>query len=316
MPTHERSQSGCWTCRARKKKCDECYPVCTSCEVRGITCHYGLRPEWMDGAVREKRVLSEFQRIIKENLKKRRSYQHSTTPRHHIQPPRPVQNIEIDLSSIFQAKAFDETQSGRPASNASISHYGLKEPGANSIPSPPDSTFTAPSYCDGGPDAEPTLLMHYLDSVFPLQFTCYTPPVTELGRGWLLALLTRTKPLYHIALALGAYYMQDALSKTNRKQCRQKFVEASEKHHAIAFRELQTQIAGLSCPTEMSLRGTIETLACIIQMISFEVDQSSSSESCRKANKLCSCSEDPAASIQIEKASKIAGRSTSVPPLP
>jgi hypothetical protein len=33
-------------------------------------------------------------------------------------------------------------------------------------------------------DQESTLLMNYLDHVFPLQFNFYVPPVMELGRGW------------------------------------------------------------------------------------------------------------------------------------
>jgi hypothetical protein len=113
--------------------------------------------------------------------------------------------------------------------------------------------------------------MNYLDNVFPLQFNCYVPPATELGRGWLLALLTRTKPLFHAALALSAYFMHFILKNTDpsRTSCINNHWEEMKRHHALAFKELQLQIAGLKdCG---ALTSTIETVAGIFQLISFEV---------------------------------------------
>lgn len=44
-----RSTQGCWTCRLRKKKCDENHPSCVRCTSLGIACDgYGPRPYWMD----------------------------------------------------------------------------------------------------------------------------------------------------------------------------------------------------------------------------------------------------------------------------
>jgi C6 transcription factor Pro1 len=48
--------------------------------------------------------------------------------------------------------------------------------------------------------------MHFLDKIFPLQYLMYAPEILEGGRSWLLALLFRTKPLYHAALALSSYH--------------------------------------------------------------------------------------------------------------
>lgn len=55
-PTHStnkqlasRSTQGCWTCRLRKKKCDENHPSCFRCTSLQIACDgYGPRPYWMD----------------------------------------------------------------------------------------------------------------------------------------------------------------------------------------------------------------------------------------------------------------------------
>jgi hypothetical protein len=41
-----------------------------------------------------------------------------------------------------------------------------------------------------------SLLMHFFDHVVPRLFRFYNPSVLEGGRGWLLSILIRTKPLY------------------------------------------------------------------------------------------------------------------------
>lgn len=52
-----RSFSGCWTCRLRRKKCDEQHPVCNGCVALNITCYYDLeKPEWMDGGPKQVRT--------------------------------------------------------------------------------------------------------------------------------------------------------------------------------------------------------------------------------------------------------------------
>ncbi|CDK29250.1 unnamed protein product [Kuraishia capsulata CBS 1993] len=43
-----RSTKGCWTCKLRKKKCDEVQPNCDRCTKSGIEClGYGEKPSWI-----------------------------------------------------------------------------------------------------------------------------------------------------------------------------------------------------------------------------------------------------------------------------
>lgn len=43
----ERTRAGCWTCRARRKKCDERRPHCTTCTRLGLACDgYAVRLRW------------------------------------------------------------------------------------------------------------------------------------------------------------------------------------------------------------------------------------------------------------------------------
>lgn len=60
MPTssrNERNRAGCWTCRARRKKCDETRPQCTTCCKLGLDCEgYGLRLKWGDPRAKPSRT--------------------------------------------------------------------------------------------------------------------------------------------------------------------------------------------------------------------------------------------------------------------
>ncbi|KAH8817350.1 fungal-specific transcription factor domain-containing protein [Xylogone sp. PMI_703] len=65
MPDH-RSTLGCWTCRLRRKKCDEVHPCCSACRNLEIECDgYGPKPDWMDGGAKERLHLEELKRSIK-----------------------------------------------------------------------------------------------------------------------------------------------------------------------------------------------------------------------------------------------------------
>ncbi|GFF37536.1 transcriptional regulatory protein pro-1 [Aspergillus udagawae] len=57
---HKRSRSGCFTCRLRRKKCDEKHPACGACSNLCVKCEY-KRPIWWGNA--------EQRRIQKERIK-------------------------------------------------------------------------------------------------------------------------------------------------------------------------------------------------------------------------------------------------------
>jgi hypothetical protein len=78
IPTMEvktRSNGGCWTCRCRRKKCDERAQPCETCESLRLPCHgYGERPGWMDGDIQEKAQALAFKALVKhQTTLKRRS---------------------------------------------------------------------------------------------------------------------------------------------------------------------------------------------------------------------------------------------------
>jgi hypothetical protein len=72
-PAMPRKTTGCWTCRARKKKCDDGRPSCAACTLRAITCYgYEAKPAWMDGGDEEKDMLRTMKQRAKESYSQRR----------------------------------------------------------------------------------------------------------------------------------------------------------------------------------------------------------------------------------------------------
>ncbi|KAL4754145.1 hypothetical protein BDW72DRAFT_148062 [Aspergillus terricola var. indicus] len=41
-----RTRSGCWSCKKRRRRCDEKKPSCSGCLKRGLPCHYAIRLLW------------------------------------------------------------------------------------------------------------------------------------------------------------------------------------------------------------------------------------------------------------------------------
>lgn len=61
-----RNTRGCYTCRLRRKKCDETHPYCSTCSSLSITCYgYGTKPDWMDKGEKERAMAN----LIKEKVK-------------------------------------------------------------------------------------------------------------------------------------------------------------------------------------------------------------------------------------------------------
>jgi hypothetical protein len=67
-----RSKQGCWTCRLRKKKCDEGRPYCSTCESLSITCYgFGPKPDWMNNGEKERAVANSLKEIVKHTSRRK-----------------------------------------------------------------------------------------------------------------------------------------------------------------------------------------------------------------------------------------------------
>ncbi|ETN38433.1 uncharacterized protein HMPREF1541_06468 [Cyphellophora europaea CBS 101466] len=61
---HRRSRSGCFTCRLRRKKCDEGRPKCKACRHLGLTCEY-KRPLWWSNNETRRKQKDDIKELIK-----------------------------------------------------------------------------------------------------------------------------------------------------------------------------------------------------------------------------------------------------------
>ncbi|KAK3383358.1 fungal-specific transcription factor domain-containing protein [Lasiosphaeria ovina] len=61
---HRRSRTGCYTCRLRRKKCDEGSPMCTACKHLGLVCEY-KRPMWWSNNDARRKHKDDIKMIIK-----------------------------------------------------------------------------------------------------------------------------------------------------------------------------------------------------------------------------------------------------------
>ncbi|KFY03746.1 hypothetical protein O988_01257 [Pseudogymnoascus sp. VKM F-3808] len=203
------SKQGCWTCRLRKKKCDEGHPQCSTCESLSIPCHgYGPKPDWMDGGDDERAVANSIKEVVKHTS--RRKAANSAKQR--------------DPAKIAPKSA--------PVTESSASPIEIED---SDIPNPASSAD------------ESALLMHFLDHVFSLQFPVYRPSIQDGGRGWLLSALLQTKSLYHGALALSAYHRRTAASAVLSQPSQIASLVQQEKHLETCIKSLN-MFTQTSCP--------------------------------------------------------------------
>ena len=58
---------GCWSCRARRKRCDGKTPRCNTCDRLGIDCagFDTIRPSWMDGGAEQRAYCGWLKNVVK-----------------------------------------------------------------------------------------------------------------------------------------------------------------------------------------------------------------------------------------------------------
>lgn len=93
----QRSKTGCWTCRLRRKKCNEGGPPCANCESRGVFCHgYGPKPPWKDRGEKEKEQAGKLQ------IQPRQRWSNSKNPSGDILPHSPAMGASNNNSDCSQ----------------------------------------------------------------------------------------------------------------------------------------------------------------------------------------------------------------------
>jgi C6 transcription factor Pro1 len=296
-----RKTTGCWTCRARKKKCDDARPACSACTLRSITCYgYDTKPIWMDGGPAEKDMMDAVQRHIKESYRLRRTRRCKFSGRNndnlsqHGYGSGATQGSPVESPS--SASAWPEQKSGLTTDDAPARlqlitppycrdccvtikkfcdhkrcHLDLHCPHStcichprNADPSPPSLTpisFT---------EAELNLIMYYLDHIFPRIAPFFRYSAADNGRGWLLNLFLRIRPLYSAVICLSAcdkaQFVLGPLTDVPQPY------HDLEMQHLQSVADLRDHLDQLATKTGASQTAAgVEALVCIIHLIYFEV---------------------------------------------
>ncbi|KAK6527153.1 hypothetical protein TWF281_010346 [Arthrobotrys megalospora] len=95
VPTrHVRTRTGCWTCRFRKKKCDEGRPACEQCSHLRLICDgYDGQPVWMKDPVKAEEKKAEIKKQMVRRSRRRKKIQDPTRPQLPSQRSNPPANL-------------------------------------------------------------------------------------------------------------------------------------------------------------------------------------------------------------------------------
>jgi C6 transcription factor Pro1 len=306
-----RSKGGCWTCRVRRKKCDEVNPACLMCASLHLPCYgYGPKPAWMDRGVKEREVAKILRNTVKQTLSLQRlrlSRQSSGADRTLPDEPAPQSHLygasSCDVSSAEDVPDVDSlllecltstgpsctvsSSDGRSNLGAFGSHDAHSSHESPESPNPAAAVIAGAARNEANDliltnqswsvlpvqfeEDQASLLMHFFDHVLPLQFRFYNPSILEGGRGWLLSILTRTKPLYHVALSLAAYHQQSILVRDGGISCTASLAKLQERH-IECIKVLRCHLNKFPIGTQANTcEDDIEIMACITLLIALEV---------------------------------------------
>ncbi|ETS75014.1 hypothetical protein PFICI_13498 [Pestalotiopsis fici W106-1] len=306
-PGKIRSTQGCWTCRLRRKKCDEQKPNCSICASLEITCLYSdKKPEWMDGGIREKKMSDHLKAMVKAKANERREKKWASeieVDGHHSEASTATSNDAM-LADSMADHTLDSNTDHEMGNSSGPSMYtpgtSATEGSPTAHPSP-DDQMARPSLqvfepvlaesdisghvdvhikphakkpCpDDESERELNFSMLYLDYVVPYMSPFYRPPLLQGGRGWLLVLLMRNKSLFHTALSLASYFFSVMVNKTmlGHEDCQQRNWSELQKQQRLSIESLQKSLQCLNSHGVANLfHESIRSLECIIQMISFD----------------------------------------------
>lgn len=286
MSAKTRSNAGCWTCRLRRKKCDERKPVCNSCGALEITCYSDdAKPDWMDGGPKQKAMAEKIKAQVKKQASQRRDRKYMGMLEAGTRDvdlnsdsgrTASTNNGDHNFESIGMSAASDtDATSGLGMGSAPASS---NTSGASPKDIPWHTQFLVnPEDASGatGASMEVHFVMIYLDYVFPRLFPFYRPPILAGGRGWILDVLQSNKSVWHTTISLASYFFSIVMADGDKmhEECTNRMVHQLQSQLEMGLLELQRVMgtinsAVVSCA---SVRDKLLVLQAILQMLIFEV---------------------------------------------
>lgn len=159
MSNGRRTKSGCWTCRLRRKKCDEEGLPCLNCSTRGVFCHgYGVKPSWKDRGEQEKEEASRLQMRFRRRRKSR---------------PDPISIHADNAEQSFTAGLASSLDSGSQGQSSSP-NFSAQFPSATITPLSENIDFDTLNTLNVQPDSSWTM---DLDAIL------FDPPAVDMSNN-------------------------------------------------------------------------------------------------------------------------------------
>ncbi|KAF7562827.1 hypothetical protein G7046_g1326 [Stylonectria norvegica] len=271
-----RSFDGCWTCRLRRKKCDEKRPACDTCGALHITCYYGQdKPEWMDGAARQKEMAEQLKREVKERARHRRGEPPAHAANDRVSSDR-VSSSEDGTSDSVTLATLSLGQ-GHTVSPATSTRNGtsfeeIREPYSetSTMPTKPNCAFISKNQSNGKDlgRSDTILLMFYLEHLLPFLFPFYRPSLLQGGRAWILEMMISSPVIRQATLCQSSYFFCLAQGTIVHDEVWGTVLAQTKGAFGILGQALSV-IDGSGI--EQHLGGAIRILVSIIQVQRFEV---------------------------------------------
>ncbi|KUL83746.1 hypothetical protein ZTR_08665 [Talaromyces verruculosus] len=256
-----RSSHGCWTCRIRRKKCDEIQPVCDACSALHITCYFGPeKPDWMDGDVKQEQMAERLKREVKE---RRRGERAAASQRvSHTKPStgetrKPRKDV-TPVYNVFPGDQDIQTSAITVGPGASSIILSSKTDCATEDNNNPESKQ---------PDI--VLLTFYLEQLLPFLFPFYQPSPLEGGRAWILE-MTKSRIIRQAILCQSSYFFSLMRGATNG-HIEWDTVLSQTKDAFEMLRQSLEYINGPGTTEQHGINCTIKILVSIIHIQHFEI---------------------------------------------
>ncbi|KAH7342554.1 fungal-specific transcription factor domain-containing protein [Rhexocercosporidium sp. MPI-PUGE-AT-0058] len=275
-----KSYTGCWTCRLRRKKCDEKQPICGICSTLliGHACYYNNeKPVWMDGGVRQEEISRQVKKAIKENAFRRRGgfvpgdggvVDGGVMAGEGVQMVSPAElardmrELRCSIPESSPDLVIQDQGTGKSHSDTSTSPT-TRQRGPSCIlarKDHPQSTST------GTPiDRSSTMLFtFYLSHVHPFLFPFYNPSPLLGGRSWILEMMLSSPVHQKTYLYQSSYFF--TLAQEN-DQAQKEGQEARTSEVGV----MPKKSNWLAQPTETDVHGAVRVLASIMQVQRFDI---------------------------------------------
>lgn len=245
-----RTKTGCWTCRLRRKKCDENKPACSNCTSRNLECYgYDQKPVWMLGKENWQQVLnSDEARTIRSAAD--RAYSRRRQKNLHAAPW---------SAGVIVQDVKDLAQPVREAHLLQSSTI-LDRTWSNCKQTLRDCNY-APNYQH---------VQTFLDVIFPLQWGFFAL-CKEPDRRWLFDTIISSEPMYHASSGLCISFETGVKAGFTNSTCH--VTPEVRKSRLLALQGLQPCIAELQQqkPRNSSLLKAIHAIAIILLLSSLEI---------------------------------------------